>query len=173
MLCPEVLGKLTLELMSCRTGGEPLRLQHLLHGGHFLSSNGRPMKLNKWSVHIQISGAYATSVSFSDGAPQGTATGPDISLHRPSVIRYLRAQAGHCPSPVPFCNRIPQLHIHPICLAGTPPISAWSGTSRVTTAPAPTKQYFPNVMPHTTVAFAPMEAPRLTNVCRYSLLRTT
>ena len=43
----------------------------------------------------------------------------------------------------------------------------------VTTAPAPMKAYSPMVWPHTTVALAPMVAPRFTMVRRYSFLRLT
>lgn len=42
----------------------------------------------------------------------------------------------------------------------------------VTTAPAPIKEYSPISFPQTMVAFAPMEAPRLTRVLLYSCLRT-
>src|SRR5690606_4232608 len=49
----------------------------------------------------------------------------------------------------------PQLHIHPRCRAGTPSIKAYGGTSRFTTAPAPTKAYSPIVTPQTMVQFAP------------------
>src|SRR5438093_6983892 len=35
------------------------------------------------------------------------------------------------------------------------------------------KQYFPSVTPHTTVAFAPIVAPRFTSVCWYSCFRLT
>jgi hypothetical protein len=45
------------------------------------------------------------------------------------------------------------------------------GTSRVTTDPAPTKLYCPRVCPHTMVALAPMLAPRITTVSRYSSRR--
>src|SRR5215470_10975060 len=69
--------------------------------------------------------------------------------------------------------RVPHEHIHPAWDAGTPITSAKLGTSRVTTAPAATKQYSPNVAPQTTVALAPIDAPRLTSVRRYSCLRVT
>ena len=48
--------------------------------------------------------------------------------------------------------------------AGTPATSAYGGTSFVTTAPAPTKQYAPSVTPQTIVALAPIVAPRRTSV---------
>jgi hypothetical protein len=43
----------------------------------------------------------------------------------------------------------------------------------VTTAPAPTNAYAPTVCPHTTVALAPIDAPRRTSVRRYSCFRDT
>jgi hypothetical protein len=49
--------------------------------------------------------------------------------------------------------------------AGTPVTSANGGTSRVTTAPAATKACAPTATPQTTVAFAPIVAPRPTRVC--------
>jgi len=58
----------------------------------------------------------------------------------------------------------PHLHIHPTCRAGIPVTSAKDFTSLVTTAPAPTNAYSPSVTPHTTVAFAPIVAPRRTTV---------
>ena len=57
--------------------------------------------------------------------------------------------------------------------AGTPTTSAWAGTSRLTTAPAPTKAYSPIVLPQTMVLLAPSVAPRWTRVRRYSALRGT
>src|SRR5689334_553956 len=57
--------------------------------------------------------------------------------------------------------------------AGTPAIKPNAGTSLVTTAPAPTKQYSPSVVPQTIVAFAPIDEPRRTSVLRYSFLRDT
>jgi hypothetical protein len=51
--------------------------------------------------------------------------------------------------------------------------SAKSGTSCVTTAPAPTNACRPTVVPQTIVQFAPSVAPRRTSVRRYSCLRTT
>ncbi len=57
--------------------------------------------------------------------------------------------------------------------AGTPTTSAKSGTSRLTTAPAPTKACSPIVVPQTMVQLAPSVAPRFTSVRRYSFLRGT
>src|SRR5205085_3029129 len=51
-----------------------------------------------------------------------------------------------------------------INLAGTPATIALSGTSRVTTLPAPTIAFSPMVTPHRTVALVPIDAPRLTTV---------
>ena len=70
-------------------------------------------------------------------------------------------------------NRSPHWHIQPILVAGTPAISAYGGTSRVITAPAPIKQYSPSVDPQTIVALAPIDAPRRTSVRRYSFRRDT
>ncbi len=50
---------------------------------------------------------------------------------------------------------------------------AKAGTSAVTTAPAPMKAYSPRVTPQTTVALAPIVAPRRTTVGRYSCFRET
>src|SRR5450631_4046515 len=58
----------------------------------------------------------------------------------------------------------PQRQIQPVRRAGTPETTACAETSRVTTAPAPTKAYAPIVTPHTIVALAPMVAPSLTTV---------
>src|SRR5208283_5801823 len=73
-------------------------------------------------------------------------------------------QEGHTPTPSVTCKRTPQLQTHPVRRAGTPMTRAWSGTSRVTTAPAATKAYSPTVTPQTMVAFAPSVAPRRTSV---------
>src|SRR5690606_18442661 len=67
----------------------------------------------------------------------------------------------------------PHRHIQPIRRAGIPTTRANGATSFVTTAPAPTNAYSPSVNPHTTVAFAPIVAPRLTRVRWYSCLRET
>ena len=48
--------------------------------------------------------------------------------------------------------------------AGLPTTSAWAGTSRITTAPAPTSASWPTVMPQTIVALAPIDAPFCTSV---------
>src|SRR4029453_297682 len=48
--------------------------------------------------------------------------------------------------------------------AGLPTTRAWSGTSAVTTAPAPTMAQRPMVSPDRTVALAPTVAPRRTRV---------
>ena len=52
-------------------------------------------------------------------------------------------------------------------------IKAWEGTSRLTTAPAPTNAYWPTVTPQTTVQLAPRVAPLRIRVGRYSFLRVT
>src|SRR2546422_428761 len=70
-------------------------------------------------------------------------------------------------------SRSPHWHIHPTRRAGTPTISAYAGTSDVTTAPAPMNAYSPSVTPHRMVALAPIELPRFTRVDRYSRLRDT
>src|SRR5881394_3219804 len=87
----------------------------------------------------------------------------------PSVPRVnRRGQAGQASCSF---SVTPQTHTQPRLRAGAPTTSACAGTSRVTTAPAPTRQYGPRVRPHTTVAFAPRVAPRPTRVGRYSALR--
>jgi hypothetical protein len=93
-------------------------------------------------------------------------------LHTPFPIEYVRAQAEHV-GKEESGRRTPQLHIHPICCAGTPTMMAYAGTSCVTTAPAPMNEYSPSATPQTIVEFAPIEAPRFTNVRRYSFLRST
>ena len=70
-------------------------------------------------------------------------------------------------------RRSPWRLIQPICFAGTPTTSAKAGTSRLTTAPAPTKAYGWTVVPQTMVQLAPSVAPWRTSVRRYSFLRTT
>src|SRR5215467_2740879 len=82
-------------------------------------------------------------------------------------------QPEQAPASEDISNRSPHRHTHPVCRAGTPTTRAWAGTSRVTTAPAPTKAYSPIVTPQTIVEFAPKDAPRLTSVWRYSDLRFT
>ena len=52
-------------------------------------------------------------------------------------------------------------NIHLIGLAGTPVTVTPSGTSRVTTAPAPTIAFSPIMTPAMIVAFEPILAPRL------------
>ena len=69
----------------------------------------------------------------------------------PASVPCIRASSG---------SRTPHWHIQPMIFAGTPTTSAYAGTSCATTAPAPTKAYSPSVVPQTTVAFAPIEAPR-------------
>src|SRR5579859_7323726 len=54
--------------------------------------------------------------------------------------------------------------VSPTIRAGTPATIAKSGTSRVTTAPAPTSAYSPIVTPGTIVALEPIDARRLTRV---------
>src|SRR5262245_53563925 len=59
---------------------------------------------------------------------------------------------------------VPLLLVSPITRAGTPATIAWAGTSRVTTAPAPTSAPSPMVTPPRIVALLPMEARALTSV---------
>ena len=49
-------------------------------------------------------------------------------------------------------------------LAGLPATMASGGTSRVTTLPAPIIAFSPTVIPHSSTAPEPMDAPRLTKV---------
>src|SRR5262249_43113441 len=67
--------------------------------------------------------------------------------------------------------RLPQAHIQPMIRAGLPTTRAKSGTSRVTTAPAPMNAYSPIVTPQTIVQLAPKVAPRRTKVGRSSSIR--
>ncbi len=59
---------------------------------------------------------------------------------------------------------LPASLIQPTMRAGLPTTRAKSGTSLVTTAPAPTKAKRPMVWPQTTVQLAPSEAPTRTIV---------
>jgi hypothetical protein len=58
----------------------------------------------------------------------------------------------------------PLCDTQPMRRAGTPAISAYGGTSLVTTAPAATNAHSPMVTPQTMVALAPMLAPWHTRV---------
>src|SRR5207245_7369735 len=89
--------------------------------------------------------------------------------------RYSAPHTLHCACPF-RCETVsasvtPQAQIHPRCRAGLPWTSAKSGTSRVTTAPAPTNAKRPMVSPQRMVAFAPTVAPCRTSVGRYSCFR--
>ena len=64
------------------------------------------------------------------------------------VFRYVVPHSAHVPSPLSG-SRTPHWHIQPMRRAGTPAMSAYAGTSRVTTAPAPTNANSPSVDPHT------------------------
>ena len=55
-------------------------------------------------------------------------------------------------------------------LPGFPTIKPKSGTSFNTTDPAPISAYFPIVIPHKTVAFAPIEADFFIKVFKYFYL---
>ena len=61
-------------------------------------------------------------------------------------------------------NTAPQRQTYAIGFAGTPRTTRYAPTSFVTTEPAPTIAYSLMVVPQTIVAFAPIEAPRLTSV---------
>src|SRR3989475_7885458 len=79
---------------------------------------------------------------------------------RAGMSTVFRSWAHH-----PFESRgRPQSHTQPTTFAGTPATRAWAGTSFVTTAPAATIALRPIVIPHRTVAFAPMDAPSSTRV---------
>ena len=82
--------------------------------------------------------------------------------------RYFRPNSGRVKVGFVLRSLTPHSHTHP-----TRRISAYPGTSRVTTAPAPMKQYFPSVAPQTMVPFALIEAPIRTRVGRYSCFRDT
>src|SRR5690606_276545 len=99
--------------------------------------------------------------------------GGSISRSLPPLSSYAVPQAEQTACPASRRSRSPQRQIHPTRRAGTPTTSANAGTSAVTTAPAPTKQYSPRECPHTMVALAPIDAPRPTGVGRYSCLRET
>src|SRR5215212_1474463 len=62
-------------------------------------------------------------------------------------------------SPDESRRRTPQAQTQPRRRAGLPTTRAWLGTSRVTTAPAPTVANAPMVTPATTTAPAPIEQP--------------
>jgi hypothetical protein len=66
----------------------------------------------------------------------------------------------------------PQTHAQPTTRAGFPATTACAGTSRVTTAPAPTIAYGPIVTGATSTHPAPSVAPRPTRVSSQSGART-
>jgi len=61
-------------------------------------------------------------------------------------------------------NLTPPSLYHPFILAGFPTTNAKSGTSFVTTEPAPTKANLTIVVPHNIVELAPRDAPSFTKV---------
>src|SRR5690242_4946647 len=84
------------------------------------------------------------------------------TLRRHEVAHEVRA-------PVAVANdtdfdHLVRLRTSPMMRAGTPATIAKSGTSFVTTAPAPTRAFSPMVMPAMIVALLPMLARRLTFV---------
>src|SRR3989442_3088181 len=77
-----------------------------------------------------------------------------------------RAQRSSRPATGPLSERSrPQTQIQAIRRAGLPRTSACAGTSRVTTAPAPIIAYRPISRSGSTMAPAPIDAPRRTVVC--------
>src|SRR4051794_6740131 len=96
---------------------------------------------------------------------------PAFLVTASAVIVYRVPHVAQVTSPDFPGSFSPHWHIQPMRRAGTPAISAYGATSRFTTAPAPMKQYSPSVVPHTMVAFAPIDAPRFTSVRRYSFFR--
>src|SRR5690606_36481996 len=97
-----------------------------------------------------------------------------ISLPFPFLTPPPRISSLFPYTPLFRSSRSPHAHIQPTSRAGTPATSPCAGTSRVTTAPAPTNEYGPRVTPHTTVALAPTVAPRPTRVGRsWSIRRTS
>src|SRR5262249_16234461 len=107
------------------------------------------------------------------------------SRHVPQVdeLVFVRRFKDYSPSfaiPVPvWLNRLPQLqlaesstqpsfspqsHTQPVILAGAPTANPLSGTSFVTTAPAPMRAYRPIVIPQMIVQLAPSVAPFFTSV---------
>ena len=85
--------------------------------------------------------------------------------HTAGAVPRRRAATGR---PVASARRCPQAQTQPSRRAGLPATSAWSGTSRVTTAPAPTVANRPTSLPATTTAPAPIERP-----CRRRIGLTT
>lgn len=78
-----------------------------------------------------------------------------IILHLEKRYSTEKLQTSHFP---PLISFFPQSHTYPCTRAGLPYTREWSGTSFVTTLPAPIIAYAPTVMPATIVEFAPMEA---------------
>ncbi len=72
-----------------------------------------------------------------------------------------RPHFAHVPAPA---SRPPHKQIQPTACAGFPTTIAWSGTSAITTLPAPTSACFPMTVPHTIVQLAPSVAPSRTSV---------
>src|SRR5438105_1652142 len=145
------------------------------HGRAARLGEGIPSRLRGGAIH----GERVRSADRSSGAPEDLRPRPqagasgeippsellpvlqETSVSRASASAYSRRQS----SQVKLAgNRAPQTHDHPSARAGFPATSACAGTSRVTTAPAPTNAYSPMVTPQTMVALAPMVAPRRTIV---------
>ena len=74
-----------------------------------------------------------------------------VQWTRPRVVAAARTPSGPT-------SRCPHAHTQPRRRAGFPTTSAWSGTSRVTTAPAPTVANRPMSVPATTTTPAPIDA---------------
>src|SRR6185436_19904066 len=73
-------------------------------------------------------------------------------------------QLGHETTSSGLAIGFPQRHTYPMTRPGDPTTFAKSGTSRVTTLPAPTTAQRPIVTPQMMVALAQMEAPWRTRV---------
>src|SRR3990172_10809065 len=104
-----------------------------------------------------------------DRAPRPSGCTSTRSSPLPVPLTYVAPQVAHAARRGGnrlWLSVMPQSHTQPAIRDGFPTASARSGTSLITTAPAPISAYCPIVTPHRTVLFAPRLAPRLTSVCR-------
>src|SRR5699024_8880385 len=158
-------SQLSGELLLKRSHLRPLRdhptRQHRIHRSPLLIPDQRPSRRNHL-VHLVSSSSPAAPAWFhplSGGPTSVTLSRGAIST--PSSSRYRSPVTGQVHSPGRSArNGTPATPTQPIRRAGTPAISAWSGTSLVTTAPAATLAHAPIRTRATHTARAPMAAPR-------------
>src|SRR6266849_642551 len=140
-------GELFLELRDHRALRELAALEHAHHGALLLLSNQR---MGQGYGGFGLRGPSAFHAGLTDPSGRQTYVAPSWSQTSwfSPCDRRRRAQTQTCP----------------IARAGLPATSAWSATSRVTTAPAATSAHRPTVIPATSTAPAPREAPVRTRI---------